>query len=42
MHMDTQTVFAILLVGLVLGIGLWELSVRIRIVKFLVKLFRRR
>ena len=40
--MDSQTVFTILLVGLVLGIGLWELTVRLRILKFLIKLFRRR
>ena len=39
--MDSQTVFTILLVGLV-GIGLWELTVRLRILKFLIKLFRRR
>lgn len=40
--MDSQTVLTILLVGLVLGIGLWELTVRFRILKFLIKLFRRR
>jgi hypothetical protein len=37
-----ETVFAILLVGLFLGLLLWEISLRIRIVKFLIKLFRRR
>jgi len=40
--MDSQTVFTILLVGLILGIALWELTVRLRILKFLIKLFRRR
>ena len=37
-----ETAFAILLVGLFLGLLLWEISLRIRIVKFLIKLFRRR
>ena len=40
--MESQTVFAIVLVGLVLGLALWNLSLRFRLVKFLINLFRRR
>jgi hypothetical protein len=37
--MDSQTVYTILLVGLISGVVLWELSLRFRILKFLIKLF---
>ncbi|HSE19160.1 MAG TPA: hypothetical protein VLB46_19015 [Pyrinomonadaceae bacterium] len=40
--MDSQTVYSILLVGLLLGLVLWELGLRFRIIKFLIKLIRRR
>jgi len=36
-----ETFYAVLLVGLFLGLVIWELSLRIRIVKLLIKIFRR-
>ena len=37
-----QTIYAILLVGLVLGLVVFEIGLRLRIFKFLFKLFRKK
>jgi len=37
-----ETFYVVLLLGIVLGVVLFELSLRVRIVKLLIKIFRRR
>jgi len=36
-----ETLFVVFVIILLLGLGIWELSIRLRMVKFLIKLLRR-
>jgi len=36
-----ETLFLVFVVILIVGLMIWELSIRIRLVKFLIKLLRR-
>ncbi len=37
-----ETLFVIVVIALVAGLVIWELSLRIRLVKLIIKFFRRR